>query len=82
MSFLPFKGHRLVLADLERANNQHERDLLMRRVVRKGMRRFWFVVLSFIVDGVVIFRFGPEGVGVAFVCQVLAFTALYAVIDF
>jgi len=82
MNFLPFKGHRLVLDDLERAHSQHERDLLMRRVVRKGMRRFWFTVLAVIVDGVVIFRFGPEGVGIAFVCQALAFTTLYAVMDF
>ena len=82
MNFLPFKGHRLVLDDIERAHSQHERDLVMRRVVRKGMRRFWSMVLVVIVDGVAVVKFGLWGLAAAFICEAAIWFVLYAVMDF
>ena len=73
---------RLSNDDLARARGTHEYEPLRRRFVRKGLRRFWFIIGTGIAEWIALNEFGLY-VGIAVVLGAMLIACiLYAITDF
>jgi hypothetical protein len=73
---------RLSNDDLAQARGTHQYEPLRRRFVRKGLRRFWFIIATGIAEWVALSEFGLY-VGIAVVLGAMLIACiLYAITDF